>query len=531
MLTQVAPVPASRRAAIALILLAAAFLAGAPCRAQAGTDQTQTPAPQTPAPLERGIRPGEAAPGAVPGTSGTVAMPVNPDTGPHKINRVIMPDFADLVAQVRPAVVSITVKLRPGAGDEDQAGGQDEGNDDQGGPSQGPPQRRGRPTQARGSGFIIDADGTIVTNNHVVKDADSVTAQLDDGTELPARILGRDEATDLAVVKVDAGKQLPFLQLGDSSAVRVGEWVLAMGNPFGLGGTVTAGIVSAIGRNIGSGDYDEYIQIDAPINRGNSGGPTFAQDGKVIGVNTAILSPSGGSIGIGFAIPSNLVRVVVTQLQQTGHVVRGYLGVGAKPIDSAQAKGLGVAVNSGALIDTIWPASPAERAGLQKGDIITQVNGTPVANPRDLAVAVSSVKPGETAHFQVLRSGQTRSFDVTLAELPGGRAAERGGGPPHPGPRLGLQLGPLSPQARMQLNVPPGTGGAVIVHVEPGSPADKSGLRDGDVIIGVGSRPVIGPRDAIAAIREAMKEHAVALHVWRDGRATYVAVPLNDDQG
>jgi serine protease Do len=529
----VAPVTAGRCRSTLALLLAGSMLAWSPAWAQGGgkpsdaTGGSQT-APQpaapsgtasTPQQVERGVRPGEQGPGAVPGTSGTVAVPLNPDTGPHKMNRVVMPDFADLVMQVRPAVVSITVKLRPGTGDEDS--GSHEGSSED--------QHHSHPTRARGSGFIIDADGTIVTNNHVVKDADSVSVQLDDGNEYPARIIGRDERTDLAVVKVDAGKPVPFLQLGDSSAVRPGEWVLAMGNPFGLGGTVTAGIVSAVGRDIGSGPYDEYLQIDAAINRGNSGGPTFSQDGKVIGVNTAIYSPSGGSVGIGFAIPSNLVSIVVTQLQKTGHVTRGYLGVHAQAIDSNMSKALGVGVNSGALLDTVEPSSPAGHAGLHPGDVVMQVNGKPVSNPRDLAVEVSAIKPGEVVHLQVTRSGASQTFDVTLTEMPGERTAERAPSHPHAGARLGVQVGPLTTELRSRLNVPADVNGAVITDVEHDSRAENAGLKLGDVIVGVGPKAVGSPQEAIAAIRESMKEHAVALRIWRDGKAAYVAVPMDDD--
>ena len=232
-----------------------------------------------------------------------------------------VPDFTDLVARVTPAVVAITSEFGPQmAADED------------GGMSPFGMLRPNHPhaVEGRGSGFIVDADGTVVTNNHVVKDAKSVTVTLADGTQLPARIVGRDERSDLAVLHVDAGHKLPFIELGDSAQVRPGEWVVAMGNPFGLGGTVTAGIVSALGRDIGSGPYDNFIQIDAPINQGNSGGPLFTQDGHVVGVNSAILSPSGGSIGIGFAIPSNMVKTVVADLEKDGRVTRGYLGVEAQ---------------------------------------------------------------------------------------------------------------------------------------------------------------------------------------------------------
>src|SRR5271165_44041 len=299
---------------------------------------------------------------------------------PHEI-----PDFADLVAKVKPAVVSITTKLEV---HQTAAAGPQMG--PQMGPQGGMPfpfpfgnmmpggggmQEQLLAVEARGSGFIINANGTIVTNNHVVKEARSVSVTLSDGTTLPARVVGRDPRTDLAVLKVDAKSPLPYIQLGDSAKVRVGEWVVAMGNPFGLGGSVTAGIVSSLGRDIGEGPYDQFIQIDAPINPGNSGGPLFTQDGKVLGMNTAIFSPSGGSVGIGFAIPSNTIKTVVAQLETSGHVTRGYLGVQAQPINATMAKAMGMADQSGALVADVQPDTPASRAGLRAGDVIRSVDG------------------------------------------------------------------------------------------------------------------------------------------------------------
>ena len=271
----------------------------------------------------------------VPATPGVAVNPPGAEVAPQPL-----PDFTTLVTRVKPAVVSITTTLRP-----TEAAMEDDGQAgpmpqlpfpfNQMVPRQHQPSRGG---EARGSGFIIDANGTIVTNNHVVKDARSVTVTLDDGTTLPAKVIGRDPRTDIAVLRIEAGHPLPFIQLGNSAQVKPGEWVVAMGNPFGLGGTVTAGIVSAVSRDIGSGPYDQFIQIDAPINQGNSGGPLFTQDGKVIGMNSAILSPSGGSVGIGFAIPSDMIRTVAAQLEQSGHVVRGYVGVEAQPVTGATAK-------------------------------------------------------------------------------------------------------------------------------------------------------------------------------------------------
>jgi len=440
-----------------------------------------------------------------------------------------LPDFTDLVTQVKPAVVSITTRLKANAsGEEDQP---------QlpfpfrqfpfGGFGGATPQMHA--VEARGSGFIINADGIIVTNNHVVKGAKSVSVTLDDGTKLPAKILGTDPRTDIAVLKVDAHKQLPYIQLGNSANVKPGEWVVAMGNPFGLGGTVTAGIVSARGRDIGDGPYDQFIQIDAPINQGNSGGPLFTQDGKVIGMNTAILSPSGGSIGIGFAIPSDMIRTVAAQLEKSGHVTRGYIGVEAQQISDAMAKAMHLSgANSGALIAGVQNDAPASKAGIQPGDVITSVNDQTVKNPRDLAVDVAGVQPGGEAKLQVLRDGDTKTVTLKVAQMPNEQVATNETGE-HEHARIGLALAPLSPDMRNQLDVPDGTRGAVVRQVQPGSPADEAGLQAGDVIVGVGDKKVNSPSQAADAIRSAEKDHAVALRIIRNGQPIFVGVNL--DQG
>ncbi len=453
------------------------------------------------------------------------AAPVNPPgTG---MTGHTLPDFTDLVTQVKPAVVSITTKLEAKvASDEDQPqlpmpfrqfpfGGM--------GPQMGP---QAHAVEARGSGFIIDADGTIVTNNHVVKGAKTVSITLDDGTKLPAKVVGRDARTDIAVLKVDAHKPLPYIQLGNSANVKPGEWVVAMGNPFGLGGSVTAGIVSASGRDIGSGPYDQFIQIDAPINQGNSGGPLFTQDGKVIGMNTAILSPSGGSIGIGFAIPSDMIRTVVSQLEKTGHVTRGYIGVEAQQVSDAMAKAMHLNANSGALIAGVQSDAPAAKAGLEPGDVITEVNGKVIKNPRDLAVNIASVQPGDEAKLQVQHNGENKTVAVKVGQMPNEQVASNGNGQ-QSRERIGLALAPLSPDLRNQLDVPDGTSGAVVRNVEPGSPAEQAGLQAGDVIVGVGGKKVNSPSDAASAIRGAVKDHAVALRIIRNGEPLFVGVNLD----
>ncbi|MBN8910440.1 MAG: PDZ domain-containing protein, partial [Rhodospirillales bacterium] len=345
-----------------------------------------------------------------------------------------------------------------------------------------------------------------------------------------AKVVGRDPRTDIAVLKVDAGGKLPFIQLGNSRDVKPGEWVVAMGNPFGLGGTVTAGIVSAVSRDIGAGPYDQFIQIDAPINQGNSGGPLFTQDGKVIGMNTAILSPSGGSVGIGFAVPSDMIRTVASEIETTGHVTRGFVGVEAQSITATTAKALHLSENSGALLAGVQPDSPAAKAGLQPGDVIQSVNGTTIKNPRDLALNVANVKPGDEAQFTVLRDGKTQQVSVKVGEMPNERLASAGSGQHERHGQVGLALAPLSPEMRNQLDLPDGTKGAVVQGVRPGSPAEQAGLQPGDVIVGVNTKPVSNPAEAAAAMRHSLegKGGAIALRVIRDGQPVFVGV--NTDQ-
>jgi serine protease Do len=488
-----------RRTALAATLLAGTALGGFAI-AQSGVAATDTN--------------GSTTPGA----------PVNP---PGIGMSHTLPDFTDLVTQVKPAVVSITSKMQAGAADDEdepQAPRQFRQSPFGGmGPQMGPQMHA---VEARGSGFIVDADGTIVTNNHVVKNAKTVSVTLDDGTTVPAKVIGHDSRTDIAVLKVDAHRKLPYIQLGNSASVKPGQWVVAMGNPFGLGGTVTAGIVSASGRDIGAGPYDHFIQIDAPINQGNSGGPLFTQDGKVIGMNTAILSPSGGSIGIGFAIPSDMIKTVVAQLEKTGHVTRGYIGVEAQPVSETMAKAMHLSQNSGALIAGVQSDAPAARAGLEPGDVITSVNGQAVTNPRDLAMDIAAVQPDEQAKLQVLHEGETKTVDVKVGQLPSEQMAGDDQSHESKG-RIGVALAPLSPELGNQLNVPDGTHGVVVRSVEPGSPADQAGLEAGDVIVGVGGKKVASPSDAASAIRGAAKDHAVALRIIRNGEAAFVAVNLD----
>ncbi len=421
-----------------------------------------------------------------------------------------LPDFAQLVRQVKPAVVSVTVQLDARAeqaalrGDDAPAGA--------------------RHAVGQGSGFLIGADGTIVTNNHVVANARNVEVTLDDGTKLKARVLGRDPATDVAVIKVEAPQPLPFLALGDSSKIEPGEWVIAVGNPYGLSGSVTAGIVSARGRDLGNGPFDNFIQVDAPINRGNSGGPLLTQDGRVVGVNTAIFSPSGGSIGIGFAVPSDTVRDVAEQIVKTGHVTRGFLGVSVQPVTSAMARALHLesAKPAGALVAGVSQGSPAEKSGIVPGDVILAVNGSGIADPRALAQAASHLAPGQQAQVDLLRDGVRKTIAVTVAPQQTADAAAPGAQKPA---SLGLTLAPITPDLREQLGLGGEVKGAAITGVAPNSPADQAGLQAGDVLLGVDGKATATPRAAVAALHDTHRgDRPIALRILRDGQPAFIAL-------
>jgi serine protease Do len=382
------------------------------------------------------------------------------------------------------------------------------------------------PEHALGSGFLIDAAGYIVTNNHVVDGAHKITVTLDDGSSHAATIVGRDAKTDLALLKIDAGKPLPYVAFGDSGKEQVGDWVIAVGNPFGLGGTVTAGIISAHGRNINEGPYDDFLQIDAPINPGNSGGPLFNQSGQVIGIDTAIYSPTGGSVGIGFAIPSDLASTVIAQLREHGNVERGWLGVQMQPMTPALAKAVGLAKEEGVLVNQVLPYSPADKAKLKQGDVILAFGGTPIKTPRDLALAVAQAHAGETAKLTLWRAGHQLTVAVNIAsqakDQVDARADDGDGGP------LGMALTPLSNDARAELGLGPSAKGVVVAQVAAGSQAEESGVRPGDIIVRVGDTAVTTPQEAIAKIREAeqAKKEAVPLLVTRNGTTYYVALQL-----
>jgi serine protease Do len=438
-----------------------------------------------------------------------------------------LPSFADLVQRVTPAVVTISTTMRQQADDESSPFPQ--GSPQQrrfgqffGTPDQGPAQV----VHALGSGFIVDAQGHIVTNDHVVKDGTDIQVTLADGRKLPAKVIGVDPKTDLAVLQVKSDTPLPHLALGDSNAARVGDWVVAVGNPFGLGGTVTAGILSARGRQIGEGPYDDFLQIDAPINRGNSGGPLFAQDGTVIGVNTAIYSPSGGSVGIGFAIPSSIVKQVVSQLEENGKVERGWLGVSAQAVSPAMATALHMQKPDGALVAEVEKGSPAAAGGIQPGDVITQVGSQAVQDPRSLARIVAGLHSGTDEQLTIHRDGQDKTVKVAIAAQHDQDGTPQAMASAEHGAKLGLALAPLDDQARQEMNLPAGQQGVVIASVRPESPADTAGLQAGDVLEMVGNQTISSPQQAVTALHEGTRTPgaAVALRVLRDGHQAFVAL-------
>jgi serine protease Do len=463
--------------------------------------------------------------------------------------------FADIVTKVKPAVISVRVKIPASA--EPASMQQQQGDDDQdavpavpGSPMdkffkqfgdqfgrqgqgrQGQQGQRGQTPQGHqtitgeGSGFFITADGYAVTNNHVVDHAKSVQVTTDDGSIFTAKVVGTDQKTDLALIKVDGKSDFPFVKFAER-APQVGDWVVAVGNPFGLGGTVTAGIVSARGRDIGAGPYDDYLQIDAPINKGNSGGPAFDVEGNVIGVNTAIYSPSGGSVGIGFDIPADTVKTVVAQLKASGHVTRGWLGVQIQPVTATIADSLGMKKAEGALVAEPQDGSPAAKAGILTGDVITAVNGTPVKDARELARTIGTIAPNATVKLDLIRGGQAKTISLTLGEMPGQQEAKADTGNSEPTngvPHLGLSVAPASEVSGA------GAQGVVVTAVDPDGPAAEQGFKTGTVILDVGGKSVANVGDVRKALVDAKAQgkHQVLMRVKQGDTTHFVALPLGD---
>ncbi|MEM7226668.1 MAG: DegQ family serine endoprotease [Pseudomonadota bacterium] len=404
-----------------------------------------------------------------------------------------------------------------------------------------PPQSNGRqPRRASlGSGFVVDPEGYVVTNNHVVEGADEITVILHDETELEATVVGRDPKTDLALIKVESERPLPFVEWGDSDDLQIGEWVVAIGNPFGLGGTVTAGIVSQRSRDINSGPYDDFIQTDAAINRGNSGGPLFNGDGEVVGVNTAIFSPSGGSIGIGFAIPAKLAQPVIDQLRQNGDVKRGWLGVSIQPITGELAEALALPVERGALVASVDEESPAKAAGIQTGDVILSFDDKEIEDPRGLARTVADTPAGKAVEVELWRNRAALVVEVQVGVLGSDQAARAAPAPsvkPAPkgqGELFGMSLSELTPDLRRRHGLAEDAEGVLVQGIEPGSQAAERGLRSGDLISQLGERDVENLADIAAALATAEDagEDSVLVLVERAGNPLFLTLPVVPDAG
>lgn len=484
---------------------------------------------------------------------GVAVLAASPASTPFGVNSLISPaqaaesaatppGFGDLVSKVKPAVISVRVKidqdndksamLQQNRMDQDEDSPFDQFSRQFGfcgpGGMNGMPRQRHQVITGEGSGFFISADGYAVTNNHVVDHAESVQVTMDDGTIYTAKVVGTDPKTDLALIKVDGKKDFPFVKFSDQKP-RIGDWVVAVGNPFGLGGTVTAGIVSASGRDIGNGPYDDFIQIDAPINKGNSGGPAFDMNGNVIGVNTAIFSPSGGSVGIGFDIPSSTAKLVVAQLKDKGAVTRGWLGVQVQPVTAEIADSLGLKAARGAIVDNPQDGSPAAKAGIEAGDVITAVNGTAIKDSRDLARTIATLAPGTSVKLDVVHKGDTKTVTLALGELPNERQAKGSGNTDDgktqqaPGtPRLGLSLAPAGDVQGA------GQKGVVVTEVDPQGPAAQRGIQTGDVILNVGGKAVANVGDVRSELAQAKSsgKNSVLLQVKNAEATRFVAVPL-----
>ena len=434
--------------------------------------------------------------------------------------------FADLSAKLQPAVVNISTKQRVPVRAQQadpfeeffrRFGGPVGPDSGGGGSEQGQP--RTREAGSLGSGFVVSPDGYIVTNNHLIQGVngsgtvDSITVTLTNGQEYPARVIGRDDTSDLALLKIE-GRNLPYVQWGDSTKSRVGDWVLAIGNPYGLGGTVTAGIISALHRGItGRGAYDRYIQTDAAINMGNSGGPMFDLNGNVIGINSALISPTGASVGIGLAIPAELARPVVDSLMRGQRPQRGYLGVGLQPLDESLAPSLGLPKDSGEIVRSVVAGGPGARGGLQQGDVIVKVNGQQVTLDQTVSYLIANTKVGSRVPLEIIRGGRRQTVYVAVGERPTEEQLARIGGggdtgtqrgdtatPPAPQRALGLSLATLTPELARAANLPPNAHGVIITAVDPNGDAADEGLQRGDLIISVNNQLVTSPAQVIAQV-------------------------------
>ncbi len=437
-------------------------------------------------------------------------------------------DFTAIVREKMPAVVAITTKQRVEEQQQAQSIPEDM-------PfqeffrryfeEQRPNPEQQQPRQALGSGFVISPDGYIVTNNHVVEDATEIHVVFGERNNVPAKLVGRDPSSDIAVLKVDPQPNMAVAAWGNSDAAEPGSWVIAIGSPFGLGGTVTVGVVSARSRDIHSGPFDDYIQTDAAINRGNSGGPLFNARGEVIGVNTAIFSPVGANIGIGFAVPSRTAQTVADQLIRTGHVERGYVGLRLQEITPAIAQALGRPDQKGVLVASVEPGGPAEKAGVKTGDVITRIGDQTVEGARDLSRTVAGMKPGMQTRLTVVRGGSPQDVTVTVGQRPDEQASQAGApqGADTSGKRLGVALAPVDEAARQKLG--PDATGVLVQRVEPNSPAAENGIRPGDLIVSANNHEVTQASDVAEEWARAQKDKKpILLRIKRDGQYLFVAV-------
>jgi serine protease Do len=436
----------------------------------------------------------------------------------------IAPNWVEIARGAMPAVVNITTKVN---GERAQRGMPPM-------PEEfreffkrfGLPQERQLPQppmQGRGSGFIINKDGHILTNNHVIDNADEVLVKLSDGREFKAKVVGKDPKTDIALLKIEDGGNLPVIPLGDSDRLEVGEPVMAIGNPFGLEQTVTTGIVSAKGRVIGGGPYDDFIQTDASINPGNSGGPLVNARGEAVGIDTAIFSRTGGSIGIGFAVPVNMAKFVATQLAQHGRVERGWLGVSIQPMTTDLAKTFGASSSDGALVSSVFEGSPAEKAGLEPGDIIVEFDGQPIGKTTDLSRIVAATPVGKKVTIKIIRDGKPVSLGSTIAQMSDKEPVQLAAGESPKGGRLGLAVEPLTPEVARELRTSEKYG-LVVRDVEEGSPADEAGIRRGDLITEVNRQPVRTVDDLRRAVDQTKSGQTALFRVHRDGSAVYLTL-------
>jgi len=479
-----------------------------------------------------------------------IALPLAPamaHSGPESL--------ADLAEKLLPAVVNISSSQTIPARSGDQSGPEVPSfppgspfeqffkdfmnrNRQGGGDGQAPPERH---AQSLGSGFIIDSTGYIVTNNHVIDGADEITVTLQDNTTLKATLVGKDTSGDIALLKVTSDKPLPSVAFGDSSKSRVGDSVIAIGNPFGLGGTVTAGIVSARGRNIHQGPYDDFIQTDAAINQGNSGGPLFNMDGEVIGMNTAIYSRSGGSVGIGFSIPSNMVKTIVAQLKDVGHPVRGWLGVRIQQVTADIAESVGLKDATGAMVAGVNEGGPADKAKIRNGDIVLRFDGKDVKDMPALPRIVAETQVGKAVSIVVWRDGKEVTVTATLAEKPSDADLAAGDAPPK-APNttapsdlvgLGLKIAPITPDMKDKFQLGDDQKGVVIVEVKPNTQATERGLKPGDVIVEVQQTEVNSVADVTKRIEAARKENRKSVLILVQGHdgLRWVPLPLTDDKG